>query len=426
MKYQCKSCGAEIVFEAGQQALACEYCGTVNAIEAPEGTLPATFERIVPMHVTQQELEERVWAYMASGDFTPDDMLDAARVTLRERYYVAVHVFNIKYTATWSATFGFDRREPYTEYRLGPNGQREPYTAYRIVTDWQPASGTDAGEFALGAYAGKKLSASSDAAKIASQAAAQGYAQPYNPALTAGYEVETFSKGADESFRTIATTIDRHIGARVQKHAQGDRQRDWRWNAQTEYTSIPCAAPVCHAVFQYNEKNYHIWLGGHDAKTMRADPLPVDEGKKSSANMGLIPGAAGLLSMVGSSTYWDFNAASLLAVVAALMYGLMRRNALISYSKSLREALLLQRKASSSAAVNISEEERARLAQAFQRPVRPFLARTGRDAVVLPTLTALSMAGGTLPNVPPSAFASLTNSQPTHTAPAPSHSAPRW
>ena len=43
MKLQCRSCGAEIVFEPGQQALACEYCGTVNEIRpqgAPDYTPP--------------------------------------------------------------------------------------------------------------------------------------------------------------------------------------------------------------------------------------------------------------------------------------------------------------------------------------------------------------------------------------------------
>ena len=423
MKRECHSCGAEIVFEPGQQALACEYCGTVNEIRPQHGEAdyvpPAAFARIVPMRVTAQALDERVWAYMASGDFTPDDMLEKARITLRERYYVPAFVFAVSYTAAWSASFGFDRQEPYTAYR-SINGRREAYTAYRTVTDWRPASGSDSGSFNIGAYAGKKLDGLPLApGKIAARAAAEGAAVAYDAKYTAGFEVESFTTPEAAAFSSLAKDIDVHIGQCVKKHAQGDHQRDWRWNAQTTHTSAACAAPICHAAFEYGGKKYHVWLGGHSDKNandaISADPLPVDEGKKSAAALGLLPGAAGLLSMLGSGTYWEnFNSASLLAVAAAFGWGLLRRNALIAHSRAVREALFVQRQVSSRASVSVSDAERERLTQAFRRPVRPFLARTARDRIVVPALTALSMAGSTLPNVPANVFDSAP---PAHTAP---------
>ena len=423
MKLECRSCGAEIVFEPGQQALACEYCGTVNEIRpqgAPDYTPPAAFERIVPMRVTPQALDDRVLAYIASGDFTPDDMLEHARITLRERYYVPVFVFQVDYQATWQAYFGFDRQEPYTEYRM-VNGRRQAYTAHRTVTDWRPASGSDSGHFAIGAYGGKKLGSEGLApAALAARAAAEGDAIAYDASYTAGFEVESFTRPQAQALAALERDIDQRIGQRVKRHAQGDRQRDWRWNAQHSHTCATCAAPICHAVYEYGGKSYHVWLGGHaegrDNTAISADPLPVDEGKKSAATLGLLPGAAGLLSMLGSGAYWEnFSTASLLAVVLAFGWGLMRRHALLAHSRAVREALFVQRQASSRASVNMSDEERARITQAFQRPVRPFLARTARDRIVVPALTALSVAGGALPNAPDNVFDS--SAPPAHTAP---------
>lgn len=422
MKLQCRSCGAEIVFEPGQQALACEYCGTVNEIRpqgAPDYTPPAVFERIVPMRVTEQALDARVLAYIASGDFTPDDMLEKARITLRERYYVPAFVFHVKYNATWNAYFGIDRQEPYTEQRI-VGGRRQAYTAYRTVTDWRPASGSDSGSFDIAAYGGKKLDGEPLApAALAARAAAEGAAIAYDAAYTAGFEVEGFTRPEAQAFASLARDIDQRIGRSVRKHAQGDRQRDWRWDAQHTHTCATCAAPICHAVYEYGGKRYHVWLGGHgegrDNTAISADPLPVDEGKKSAATLGLLPGAAGLLSMLGSGAYWsNVSTASMLAVACAFAWGLMRRHALLAHSRAVREALLVQRQASSRASVTMSDEERARIAQAFQRPVRPFLARTARDRIVVPALTALSMAGGTLPNAPGNVFDSAP---PAHTAP---------
>ena len=117
MAEACNSCGAEIVFEAGKQSLTCPFCGTVNQIERPEDSLETTFDRIVPISVTPHELDNRLYAYMVSGKFTPDDMIEASTITLRERYYVPAFSFKVEYEANWTASFGFDRQEAYTDYR---------------------------------------------------------------------------------------------------------------------------------------------------------------------------------------------------------------------------------------------------------------------------------------------------------------------
>ena len=138
MAEACNSCGAGIVFEAGKQSLTCPFCGAVNQVARPEDALETSFDRIVPITVTPHELDNRLYAYMASGDFTPDDMIEASTITLRERYYVPAFAFKVEYEATWTASFGFDRQEPYTAYRnVTSNGhtRQEAYTAYKTVTD---------------------------------------------------------------------------------------------------------------------------------------------------------------------------------------------------------------------------------------------------------------------------------------------------
>ena len=397
----CNSCGAEIAFEAGKQSLTCPFCGAVNQIERPEDALETAFDRIVPITVTPHELDNRLYAYMASGNFTPDDMIEASTITLRERYYVPAFAFKVDYEATWSASFGFDRKEPYTAYRnVTSNGhtRQEAYTAYKTVTDWRPANGVEAGIFDVAGYAGSQLNGSPLApAYLVVHAVMNGSSTEYNPSFTKGFEVEGFSVPEKKVFDSLNGEINANIDQRVKNHAQGDKQRDWHWNARMSHDTTTYSVPICHAAFQYGDKEYHVWVGGHDVDTIRADELPVDKDKQKAANIGFMPGALGLITAIGSAYYWSFVWSSLIATGVAFGYGFLRRKALIDYSKSIRNSLLIQMQASNRAST-LSDEEQDKVAKAFQRPERPFFAKIHRDKIILPTVAAFAFFGAIVPN----------------------------
>ena len=397
----CNSCGAEIAFEAGRQSLTCPFCGAVNKIERPEDALETAFDRIVPITITPHELDNRLYAYMASGNFTPDDMIEASTITLRERYYVPAFAFKVDYEATWTASFGFDRQEPYTAYRnVTSNGRtrQEAYTAYKTVTDWRPANGVEAGIFDVAGYAGSQLNGSPLApAYLVVHAVMNGSSTEYNPSFTKGFEVEGFSVPEKKVFDSLNGEINANIDQRVKNHAQGDKQRDWHWNARMSHDTTTYLVPICHAAFQYGDKEYHVWVGGHDVDTIRADELPVDKDKQKAANIGFMPGALGLITAIGSAYYWSFVWSSLIATGVAFGYGFLRRKALIDYSKSIRNSLLIQMQASNRAST-LSDEEQDKVAKAFQRPERPFFAKIHRDKIILPTVAAFAFFGAIVPN----------------------------
>ena len=397
----CNSCGAEIAFEAGKQSLTCPFCGAVNQIERPEDALETAFDRIVPITVTPHELDNRLYAYMASGNFTPDDMIEASTITLRERYYVPAFAFKVDYEATWTASFGFDRKEPYTAYRnVTSNGhtRQEAYTAYKTVTDWRPANGVEAGIFDVAGYAGSQLNGSPLApAYLVVHAVMNGSSTEYNPSFTKGFEVEGFSVPEKKVFESLNGEINANIDQRVKNHAQGDKQRDWHWNARMSHDTTTYSVPICHAAFQYGDKEYHVWVGGHDVDAIRADELPVDKDKQKAANIGFMPGALGLITAIGSAYYWSFVWSSLIATGVAFGYGFLRRKALIDYSKSIRNSLLIQMQASNRAST-LSDEEQDKVAKAFQRPERPFFAKIHRDKIILPTVAAFAFFGAIVPN----------------------------
>ena len=402
MAEACNSCGAEIVFEAGKQSLICSFCGAVNQVERPEDALETSFDRIVPITVTPHELDNRLYAYMVSGNFTPDDMIEASTITLRERYYVPAFAFKVDYEATWTASFGFDRQEPYTAYRSvtrNNHTSQEAYTAYRTVTDWRPANGVETGIFDVAGYAGTQLNSSPLApADLVVHAVVNGSSTDYNPSFIKGFEVEGFSVPEKIVFDSLNGEININIDNRVKNHAQGDKQRDWHWSARMSHDTTTYAVPICHAAFQYEDKEYHVWVGGYDVETIRADELPVDKGKQKAANIGFLPGGLGLIAIIGAAYYWGFVWFSLIATGVALGYGFMRRKALIDHSRAIRKSLLTQMQASNQVLTNLSDEEQAEVAKAFQRPERPFFAQIHKDTIILPALAAFAFFGAVVPD----------------------------
>ncbi len=396
MNHICTSCGAQISFEAKAQSLVCPFCNAVNSIERPELKVSSAFELVVPFTVTRSDLENVLYAYIASGDFTPDDMLEASEITHVDRIYVPAYSFKVTYEATWTASFGYDRKEPYTAYRNVTRNNRtvqEAYTAYKTVTDWHPANGVDSGFFYLASYAGSKLLNSPLApASLVTQSVLSGNATIYDQRFTAGFDVENFAVPESVTYETLKDAANENIDKRVRSHAQGDNQRDWHWTANIIREGTAYAVPICHLTFRYNDRDYSIWVRGDDPTAFVADKLPVDERRRKTVLLGYWPAVFTFGLAAVTSYVWSFSWTGLLAASMPLYYGVARQRAIVGQSKTLRNALLLQKQASSQNLADLSDEDRERLAQSFTPPKPTFWQRirVPNDKIGLPLIAALS------------------------------------
>lgn len=406
MSLNCNSCGAEIEYAAGSQSLKCPYCGAMNEIAKPEDKLPDEVEKIIPLTVNKDDLESRVYEYMASGNYTPDDMLNEAKIISRNFLYAPAYAFRVKYEATWTASFGYDRQEHYTEYvsvTKFSNGKsysvKEPRTKTKTVTDWRPSNGTDSGIFSVAAYAGKNLNKSGLLpAEIVKYSIEKGSMTDFNPSFLQGVDTENFSVSESSSLASLKTESNAKIERSVKSHAQGDRQKDWHWSATMSHSSNTVYVPICHAVFDYKGAEYQVWIDGIGINEIRADALPEDKAKKQEVYKGFIPMTAGIIGLIATANIWEFTWAGFGFVTAVAGYAFMRRHSLIGYSKNIRESLLTQIKASSSTMDNLSDEDKSKYAKAFQHPEKPFFAKTHRDKILLPLLSSFALLGVSIPS----------------------------
>ena len=389
--FMCGNCGAELGYEPNKRALQCPYCGSQTELVRDEPEPSHESDLIVPLTVDKDALHHAVEAYMASGDYTPDDLIDKALITKLEMSYRPAYLFSGDYDANWTASFGYDRIEHYNviEERYDSELKRKvsrEVTKTKTVTDWRPHSGVASGQYAFVGYAGQTINDSSVLSLI--EGCSTRNLADFSDQFLAQIPTEPFTVLAEKSFSNRAKgRLNELIDRSVKEHAQGDRQRDWAWNSQSSRREHSLFVPVCRAQFEYNDAIYEFWTDGTDTGRRVGDPLPVDKGKKSRVRRGFIPliilSVATIILVTASNAQAGLLWPNIVALAIALLYGILRRSAVMSHSRNVRSASLTKRRAERSSAMKNP------FAGSFQTQSRPLLARTGADFITLPVLTIL-------------------------------------
>jgi tetratricopeptide (TPR) repeat protein len=338
----CKGCGSSLSYSAGMQTLTCQYCESVMQIAQPERA-PDNAKKVIPLTVEQTALEQAVLRHLASGEYTPDDLVERAVLSTIERFYVPAFQFDGQYTAHWTASFGFSRGETYVDTeRRTENGQTRTVavTKDRTVTDWNAVSGNDTGNFNLLGYAGSDLAPK--AVKLLEQCG--GAPTGYNASYVSGFDTQPFTVKENDAYTTrVEPQVNAMIDVGVRRHAQGVQQKDWHWTANIRKKAVPVYVPVCHVEVDYRGQKYNVWTDGTNTANLSADVLPVDKGRKYSVRFGwVLPGLATAvvfippLSEEGSLTDITLRAVACTIVVWGLAF--WRRHRIVHGSLKRRAA----------------------------------------------------------------------------------------
>jgi len=393
LKLTCAGCGARLTYSATHQALKCEFCGTIAEIHQEESSQPGKAPSlIVPLSVELSTLTDAVYEFLASGDLTPDSLLECAMFTRKERFYAPAYAFSGEFDVHWTASFGYDRTEYYTVIESQTrNGQTQkvPVNKSRIVTDWRPANGEDKGGFSVIAYAGKRLLGSNQlVADLLEKRAATG-SVAFDSSYTSDIPIEEFGATESAAYKNrAAPQINNIIDRSIRRYTQGDHQKDWHWQGDINTKGVPLYVPVCHVTYEFEGQQYNFWTHGADVSRLVADPLPVDQKRKSAVQMGFVPFAVAFISAAFAIFKFDSDwTAPLFCVAAAGLYGLVRKTSIIVFSVEIRKSLLARRHAASKSENEMSAAERDIFVKEPKK--KPRMANTDYDNLVLPFLTLL-------------------------------------
>lgn len=395
VKLECRGCGSNVEYSAKDQTTRCPYCGALTEIPKTEEQLRDQPSLLIPLSVELAQLTDAVYRHLASGDMTPDELLEFATFTKKERFYTPVFVFVGDFEAQWTASFGYDRWEDYTAYeKKTENGSTYsvPVTKTRRVTDWRPVNGTDTGSFKVRAYAGKQLLGSGINAVSLVEDRGTDEAVFFDPSYVTGMQIEPYEVSEDDAYHERGDSqVSEVINRSVLQHAQGDHQRDWHWTASIEKTSATMLVPVCHAVYEYRGNSYHVWTSGTNTSRLVADNLPVDDKRKKSIKLGFLPfwlsAIASGFAILALHHNWLFCAS---VVLPFLLFGFMRKSAILRHSIEVRRWLLANKKAAESNTAALTAAQQDDVAKSMKHPRRPWLSHTSHDSMVIPLVVLLA------------------------------------
>ncbi|MDR1658023.1 MAG: hypothetical protein LBT47_10815 [Deltaproteobacteria bacterium] len=400
----CDSCGAQVELVPGQTVLSCPYCGSAIRLVKEAAPAPIIFDFVIPTDGNRNQLRSVARQLMIAPESAPDDILDKSNFEQEIFWFLPFWLGSGSFVAHWSASFGFDRQETYTDYvtRTDSKGRnyREAVTRTRTVIDWRPASGTATGKFRLLKYAGDQSKLPPQVVSILENPSVLGETVVYSPALLGGLDADSFMLPADDAVENISQMVEKGPAATVSmEHAKGQHQQNWAINAEVQYEGPLRAGfvPVARTVFSYKNTNYELWHDGRDLERYWYQNIPVDPNRAKKKALGFWPLYSGLIvSVVAGFCYFQTNylkGAELhlglvsFTLLAALIFGTLRSRAISGYSKSLRNKSLAQKKLEEGDQAGILSDSERKVLFEQSRPVtKPRLANTASDRKLIPIL----------------------------------------
>jgi hypothetical protein len=389
-------------------AVTCPYCGTKIPLAKPEPEQALVMEFLVQVGVDKTALTGLAHGLMSAPDNAPDDILEKSQIEEAGFYYVPCYMGQGKFDYNWTASFGFDREEAYTDYDTvtDRDGRTEQVavTRYRTVTDWRPASGNGVARFL-------RLACAADPSAISRQVGEMlEESVPYTPIayninLMGGYPSLDFAYSPEQGASALESlVINKDAPSFAHKKAQGDHQQDWSIDAVVTFDGPVKAGliPLAKFVYSYGGKNYVIWAEGTKLSSYIVEGAPIDKSRGTDKSQGYIPmwvtlGSIALTVVLALTEvmpeleFTPFIYASVGTFLFSLGYGALRSVSISNFSKALREATFWGKRLelTDNSGSPLPDEERRDLLEKSRPPEKPFLAKTDNDKIILPILSVL-------------------------------------
>ncbi|NHZ81772.1 hypothetical protein F2P44_21200 [Massilia sp. CCM 8695] len=345
----CKGCGASLTYAAGLQALQCEYCDAVTEIARVAPVAATTAQLLIPMTIEDNALAYAVLHHLAANDEIPDDMVERAELSVN-RFYLPCFAFDGSYNATWTASFGYNRTDTYTDHvkrTVDGKSERVPVTKTRAVVDWRPVSGQDAGNFVLLGYGGSGVAP--NALLLLERLRNLQTATPFDVGFISGVDTHPYTLAAKEAYALhTEARVGKLVETSVKHHAQGNVQRDWHWNASTRWDASPMYVPMGHVVIAYGGKQYNVWADGTNAANLVSDALPANRAKGKYISRGMWLPIVALLALMftglaSASFFYEMKLERLAAVGAVWILSAWRDARYLRRSQQVRQSALAKR-----------------------------------------------------------------------------------
>ena len=252
-EFDCKQCGAQTQVDPHITAFSCAFCGSNQVVPNEEVRALHKPESLLPFRVPRDEVVQLFKTWVAGLWFRPNALKRQARADGLKGVYLPFWTYDAMTHSWWTAQAGYHYYEKDSE---GNRVQR---------TRWESASGTH-DEFFDDVLV--QASPSVDAGLVQSlEPWPTKSLQPYQPQYLAGKLAENYRNDMPECWDTARSRIDSAIHSACSRAVPGDTHRFL--NVKTSYlnrTYKLCLLPIWLATYRYSNKPYTYLVNGQSGE----------------------------------------------------------------------------------------------------------------------------------------------------------------
>ncbi len=266
---KCASCGARVCFSTSSTAEVCVYCGSANVLSQEANRNALRPESLVPLDLSQAEVEDKFRQWIQSLWFRPNE-LKKARKHQAIGIYVPFWTFDCRVHSDWSADAG------HYYYVTVPkmvmvNGKMKMRMVQERRVRWVPAWGQrdDAYDDELVCASGlapelmRKLGGFQTKALV-----------PYRPEYLAGWRAEEYQLDLEQSWARCQETVVATQQSRCAGDVPGDTHRNLRVrNAIAGVHWKHVLLPVWSLQYRFRGETYTVLVNGQNGCVAGKAPI---------------------------------------------------------------------------------------------------------------------------------------------------------
>lgn len=266
MQVSCESCGATVNFTPPETARNCDFCGA-KIVAQPKAADPLVApEGILPFSVTDAQAVEGFNSWIQSLWFAPNALKTMASADKLSSVYIPYWTYDSDTTTSYTGERGEHYQETETYYE---NGEQKTRTVTK--TRWYPAYGTVTRHF-------------DDVCIPATMSLSEKYLsrlepwdfdqlKSYEPAFLSGHKAQTYQVTVEQGFTKFQGIAENVIAGDVRSDIGGDEQKVFTSN--TDYSAITfkhLLLPIYAGAYHFSGKTYQIVVNGRTAEVQGERP----------------------------------------------------------------------------------------------------------------------------------------------------------
>jgi hypothetical protein len=265
---RCQSCQAISVFDRGQVAQRCEFCGSAQIVPYEQVKPPISPESVLPFALDQAKVRDALRQWYKTRWFAPNRLKQAALTDTLHGVYVPYWTFDALVHAYWTAQSGYHYYT--TETYRDSNGRTQTRRVQH--TRWESSSGQLEHFFDDELVPASRGIHGNLLAKIEPFPTKQ--LAHYTPSYVAGWLVEQYQLDLIGAAERSRKRMEEQVYGMCGQQVPGDTYRNLQVQSQFSHQTFKhTLLPVWFVTYNYGAKTYQVLLNGVTGQVAGDHPL---------------------------------------------------------------------------------------------------------------------------------------------------------